>query len=272
VRLGGAKYYKPTKGLLQIGFSSKEKYLLKWMISVVKGQVANGIRCNTVTSSTISAMDLQNASVVTSEVKSVTLAMPQNKSAKLQYSVKQPEMESANGSGINFRKGLPNFTMKKPFAEVVAGITAKDSEFPALQRARLLKPAGQKDERQTCVADHTNSRGLAALSQGLVAENESEKLSRNKSNENAGMNPYLQIGSHIVPVIVRNETRETNQPIQQFSVYVGFEHECPYGHRFLLSEKHLNELNSSSLQYQRHYPNKEAESKHAQNCSRMHLL
>jgi protein SMG8 len=78
------------------------------------------------------------------------------------------------------------------------------------------------------------------------------------------VNPYLQIGSNIVPVIVGNETRETSQLIQQFSVYVGFEHECPYGHRFLLSEKHLNELNSSSLQYQRHYPNKEAECKHAQ--------
>ena len=27
-------------------------------------------------------------------------------------------------------------------------------------------------------------------------------------------------------------------------VYVGFEHECPHGHRFLLSLDHLNELGS----------------------------
>jgi protein SMG8 len=264
VQLGGPRYYKPTKGLLQIGFSSMEKYLLRWMVSVGQGQVSNGIRCTTGTSTTRSIIDPQNAPVVTSEVKSVTQAMPQNKSAKLQNSVKQHEMESMNSSGIHFGKGLPNFTMKKPFAEVVAGTTAKDSEFPALQHTRLLKAPGRKDERQTSVAGHSNGRGHAALSQGPVAQNEGEKVSRNKSNENAGVNPYLQVGSNIVPMIVGNGTRETNQPIQQFSVYIGFEHECPYGHRFLLSEKHLNELNSSSLQYQRHYPNKVAESKHAQ--------
>jgi protein SMG8 len=129
VRLGGAKYYKPTKGLLQIGFSSKEKYLIKWIISVVKAQVTNGIQCNTVTSSTISAMDLQNAPVVTSEVKSVTLAMPQNKSAKLQNSVKQPEMESANGLGINFRKGVPNFTMKSHLLRLLQAPQQKIQSF-----------------------------------------------------------------------------------------------------------------------------------------------
>lgn len=63
---------------------------------------------------------------------------------------------------------------------------------------------------------------------------------------------------------IGNETRETNQPVQQFVVYVGFEHECPYGHRFLLSEKHMKEIDSSCLQYQRPFANKEAESKHTQ--------
>jgi protein SMG8 len=173
-------------------------------------------------------------------------------------------MEPMSNSSINFGKGLPNFTMKKPFAEVVAGTTSKDSEFPALQQMRPPKPGGRKDERQMNIGDQISGRGHAAVSQGPVAETESAKASRNKSSENSDGKPFLQIGSNIVPVIVGNETRETSLPVQQFVVYVGFEHECPYGHRFLLSEKHMEEIDSSCLQYQRPHVNKEAEGKHAQ--------
>ncbi|KAL6635134.1 hypothetical protein ACP70R_027805 [Stipagrostis hirtigluma subsp. patula] len=265
VRLGGARYYKSTKGLLQSGFSPREKYLLRWMISVCKGQVKNGIRSETISSSARSNMYPQNPPVVTGDVKSAaTQVKPQIKSTKLENSRKPPEMESTNNSGISFGKGLPNFTMKKPFAEVVAGTTAKDSEFPALQQTRQLKPGTRKDERQMSAADHTNGRGHVTPSEGPIAESESEKVRSNNSRENADGKPFLQIGSNIVPVIAGNETRETNQTVQQFAVYVGFEHECPCGHRFLLSEKHLKEIDSSCSHYQRTYPNKEAESKYAQ--------
>ncbi|KAL6911287.1 hypothetical protein ACP4OV_000092 [Aristida adscensionis] len=265
VRLGGARYYKPTKGLLQSGFSSKEKYLLRWMISVGKGQMKNGIRSNSVTLSTRSNMDSQATPVATGEVKSdATQVTAPIKSTKPENSRKPPEMESTNNSGINFGKGLPNFTMKKPFAEVVAGTTAKDSEFPALQQTRPPKPSSRKDERQMIIADQTNSRGHVAFSQGPVAESEADKMSRNKSDENADGKPFLQIGSNIVPMIVGNETREANQPVEQFNVYVGFEHECSYGHRFILSKNHLKEIDPSCLQYQKPYLNKGAENKHAQ--------
>ncbi|WVZ73090.1 hypothetical protein U9M48_021438 [Paspalum notatum var. saurae] len=264
VRLGGARYYKPTKGLLQSGFCSKERYLLRWMISVGKGQMRNVIRSNTTTSSTRSTMSPQTPPVVTGEVKSVTTQVtPQIKLTKLENSRKNPEVESMSNSSINFGKGLPNFTMKKPFAEVVAGTTAKDSEFPALQQTRPPKPGGRKDERQMNTVEQTNGQAHTALSQGPVPESESAKASGNKSSENADGKPFLQIGSNIVPVIVGNETRETYQPLQQFAVYVGFEHECPCGHRFLLSEKHMKEIDPSCLPYQRSYLNKEAESKHA---------
>lgn len=266
VRLGGARYYKPTKGLLQSGFSSKERYLLRWIVSVHKGQVRNDIRSNTITSSARSGMNPQIPPIVTGEVKSaITQVTAQIKSAKLENSGKQAEVEPVSNLGINFGKGLPNFTMKKPFSEVVAGTTSKDTEFPALQQTRPPKPGGRKDEqRQMNIVDQTNGRGHVAVSQGSVAETESAKASRNKSSENADGKPFLQIGSNIVPVIAGNETRETSQPVQQFVVYIGFEHECPYGHRFLLSEKHMKEIESSCLQYQRPHLNKEAEVKHAQ--------
>ncbi|CAD6248912.1 unnamed protein product [Miscanthus lutarioriparius] len=253
VRLGGARYYKPTKGSSKVDLAPR------------RGQVRNGIRSNTVTSSTRSGMNPQTPPMVTGEVKSaVTQVTAQIKSAKLESSGKQPEMEPMSNSGINFGKGLPNFIMKKPFAEVVAGTTSKDSEFPALQQMRPPKPGGRKDERQMNIGDQANGRGHAAVSQGPVAETESAKASRNKSSENSDGKPFLQIGSNIVPVMVGDETRETSQPVQQFVVYVGFEHECPYGHRFLLSEKHMKEIDPSCLQYQRPHLNKEAEGKHAQ--------
>ncbi|XP_037454694.1 uncharacterized protein LOC119325043 [Triticum dicoccoides] len=259
VRLGGARYYKPTKGLLQAGFCSKDKYLLKWTISLGKGQGKNGTHAATKSSSMTSNMNPQIPPAVSREVKPITNQVaPEIRSAKLENPRKQPEVQSTNNSAISFGKGHPNFTMKKPFAEVVAGSTTKDSEFPALQLKRPPKPASRKDERQVSVAEQTNGRTNAALSQGPVAENESEKVSKNMSSETADGKPFLQIGSNMVPVTVGNETKEAAQTVQQFVVYVGFEHECSYGHRFLLSEKYLKEID-----YERSYQNNEAESKHS---------
>lgn len=264
VRLGGARYYKQTKGLLQAGFCSKDKYLLRWTISLGKGQGKNSTHATAKSSSMTSNTNPHTPPVVVSrEVKSTTSQVtPENKSVKLENSRKQPEVQSSNNSAINFGKGLPNFTMKKPFAEVVAGSTARDTEFPALQLKKPAKPGSRKDDRQVSVVEQTNGRGNAALSQGPIAENESEKMSRNVS-ESADGKPFLQIGSNIVPVIVGNDTKEATQAEQQFVVYVGFEHECSNGHRFLLSEKYLKEIDSSCLQHERPHQNNEAESKHS---------
>ncbi|CAM0943272.1 unnamed protein product [Alopecurus aequalis] len=263
VRLGGARYYKSTKGLLQAGFCLKDKYLLRWTISLGKGQGRNSTRASIKSSSLTSNMNSQIPPVVSREAKSIpTQVTSEVKSVKLENSRKQPELQPANSSAINFGKGLPNFTMKKPFAEVVAGNTSKDSEFPALQLKRPPKPGSRKDERQMSVVEQTSGRGNAALSQGSIAENESEKMSRSVS-ESADGKPFLQIGSNMVPVIVGNEAKEATEAVQQFVVYVGFEYECSYGHRFLLTEKYLKEIDSSYMRDERSYETNEAESKHS---------
>ncbi|KAK1620947.1 hypothetical protein QYE76_026464 [Lolium multiflorum] len=263
VRLGGARYYKSTKGLLQAGFCSKDKYLLRWTISLGKGQVKNSSHATIKSSSLTSNVNSQTPHVASREVKSIPAQVTSEvKTAKLENSRKQSELQSANNSAIIFGKGVPNFTMKKPFAEVVAGSTTKDSEFPALQLKRPPKPVSRKDERQMSVAEQNNGQSNATLSQGSIAENDSEKMTRNIS-ESADGKPFLQIGSNIVPVIVGNETKEATEAIQQFVVYVGFEYECSYGHRFLLTEKYLKEMDSPCLQDERSYQNNEAESKHS---------
>lgn len=263
VRLGGARYYKSTKGLLQAGFCSKDKYLLRWTISLGKVQGRNSSHATIKSSSVTSNMNSQTPLVTSKEVKSIpTQVTSEVKTVKPENSRKQPELQSTNNAAINFGKGVPNFTMKKPFAEVVAGSTTKDSEFPALQLKRPPKPGSRKDERQISVAEQTNGRGNATLSQGSIAETDLEKMSRSIS-ESADGNPFLQIGSNIVPVIIGNETKEATEVIQQFVVYVGFEYECSYGHRFLLTEKYLKEMDSPCLQDERSYQNNEAESKHS---------
>ncbi|KAK1289015.1 hypothetical protein QJS10_CPB18g01795 [Acorus calamus] len=53
----------------------------------------------------------------------------------------------------------------------------------------------------------------------------------------------LKIGSNVVPVNINNVGwKKPVTSSEQFIAYVGFEHECPYGHRFLLSASHLKDL------------------------------
>ena len=106
------------------------------------------------------------------------------------------------GSTISFGKGLPSFLMKKPFSEVVMGTSAlKDGE---------LKPSN----------DQTREKISATIF----------------SLQSSQSNP----GTHVVPLSlegVQNVRAELSP--ERAAVYFGFEHECPSGHRFILSTEHL---------------------------------
>ncbi|EXC13342.1 hypothetical protein L484_012770 [Morus notabilis] len=43
IRVGGARYYEPSKGLLQSGFSATQKFLFKWEIILEKQKSPNGL-------------------------------------------------------------------------------------------------------------------------------------------------------------------------------------------------------------------------------------
>lgn len=253
VRLGGARYYKPSKGLLQIGFCSSEKFLLKWMISLEKRKGTSDLidavtaECNVISS----IPDSKAAPIVDEQLKkSVAAQFPRVQPGGSENQIKSSEMVSADGKSISFGKGLPSFTMKKPFSEVVAGTVVADSTFPVLQHRKQPKTAPGKGGRQVGASDQTDDR--AQLADDRHGSQKAEQVSVQESshkpgtNCNTGGDPYLQIGSNIVPVNTSGCGKtKPNNSLKEINVYVGFEYECSYGHRFLLSLEHLKELDSS---------------------------
>ncbi|XP_073012349.1 uncharacterized protein [Typha latifolia] len=247
MRLGGARYYKPSKGLLQTGFCPTEKYLLKWTISIGKQNTPpNGA---TVKSSVPSVAPVTSTVSAVVEGKSGGgQVLGEAKPGKLENPRKQQETTTITDSNISFGKGLPTFTLKKPFSEVVAGTSITDSTFPRLQQ-RKQRSSGEKGLRQQSIADQTDDQIHAVVydHQGTRTENISVLESTNRTNSQTDGNPFLQIGSNIVPVNVGSERPKASKPLQQFIIYIGFEHECSYGHRFLLTSEHLNELGSPKV-------------------------
>jgi protein SMG8 len=201
MRVGGAGYYKPENGLLQTGFCTREKYLFQWKIRNTSDNDTND----------------QSSTVESSEkITEVREMHHLNVNSKKQI---------AADLGINFGKGLPSSTTKKPFAEVVAGTVMTDSEFPALQKMHSKPSISNKDTKQN------KFRG---------SQNETK-------NGNKIFSGDVQIVDNAVPVINKDEGTKENKSMREFIVRIGFEHECPQGHRFLLSEKHLKGLDSPFL-------------------------
>ena len=146
---------------------------------------------------------------------------------------------------ISFGRIIPNFTMRKPFSEVVAGLSAADSGFPPLQHRKQHPSISEKGSKKNWERD-ISDRGCPNVGQ---ASHKSEEISSvqeilhgKASNGGLDGDSSLQIGSNAVPM--NTIGGEVVKSSKHAIVYVGFEHECPHGHRFLLSLDHLNELGS----------------------------
>nr|GEX58696.1 putative smg8/Smg9 [Tanacetum cinerariifolium] len=187
IRIGGSRYYQPAKGLLQSGFSSTDKFLLKWNFCIEKPK----------------------------EVKILSQSNGSRVEAVSDANVKK----TGNGVEIHNKvdspvKVLPNFTMKKPFSEVVAGSAATNSGFPPLQLKKNVTLVQRHD---------TNDSQESKKAENITSLNETVDVN---GNENGS--PFLPVG------------KEHN--VNQVVVYIGFEHECPCGHRFILTPDHLKGL------------------------------
>ncbi|CAA6673318.1 unnamed protein product [Spirodela intermedia] len=207
-RLGGARYYDPSKGLFQSGFRPNENFLLKWTISLQKhGKLSTDTAQSMAMAN--SYLDANTAPIMVEEINESDsqLGTSENDQRKTTENI-------TSGSSINFGKGLPSFVIKKPFL-------------------RFIKKKWTGAFRQN---------------------------SQNSFRFDA--NTFLQIGSNVVPVnLDRGKKTKAKHSLKQVIVYIGFEYECPCGHRFILSKEHLKELDSSySLQDESHYPPAEAPS------------
>lgn len=248
LRIGGARYYEPSKGLLQSGFCATQKFLLKWTIYLEKQKIPNGSIESIAKQGSVTRLPKVDyiADAKKTGVRQSHLAV-QNGVEDQRTSL---DIIKADDKKISFGRGFPIFKMRKPFSEVVAGSVAADSAFPPLQQRKLptsgsekgmkqSRPSNQNVERVTAVIDHQVSQNSQDISftQG--------PLDGNGNSSCRDGDPFLRIGSNVVPVYLNGgERSKSHSSSKHVIVYFGFEHECPHGHRFLLNAEHLTELGS----------------------------
>ncbi|KAH9660488.1 DUF2146 family protein [Citrus sinensis] len=244
IRVGGARYYDPSKGLLQSGFSATHKFLLKWTVFLEKQKIPNDLLAGAV----------QQGSVIRSSTE-FKIELNEDIASKMadgtgsMNGVENQIKPTGNHNKISFGRGLPNFTMRKPFSEVVAGSAATESKFPPLQQRKQPSPGSEKVVKETITRDRSGEPVHTSIDQGSQKHEEISSVKETFTETNSSGkdgDPFLRIGSNVVPVnISGGEKVKLNPPMKHVIVYVGFEHECPHGHRFLLNPEHLNELGSS---------------------------
>ncbi|KAJ7947888.1 Protein SMG8 [Quillaja saponaria] len=220
LRIGGARYYEPAKGLLQSGFCATEKFLLKWTIYLEKQKNLTSLAASTAQQGSMTRPPRVELHADTDVKRTNSM---QSYPGDLQNGVKEQRTSldtiKSDDKNISFGRGLPNFKMRKPFSEVVAGSATTDSAFPPLQHRKLPSSGSYKGIKHSRTRDGIVEGVHAASSQ--------------------------QIGSNMVPVYTNGGEMVKSHSLKNVTVYVGFEHECPHGHRFLLSPEHLNDLGSS---------------------------
>ncbi|CAL1366939.1 unnamed protein product [Linum trigynum] len=263
IRIGGARYYDPSKGIIQSGFSTTHKFLSKWIVLLEKPTNPNDFSTSAFHLQSVSRPMVEPPVELNSEVDKKKIDGQQFYSAESQSRTEMERKQLEHGRSdekiISFGMGLTNHNMKKPFSEVVAGSLTRDSGFPPLQQRRHPSAAGsEKSIKQNRSRVPSIVQIHAAFEQGSQKVKEvstSLKFSNGSSSSVGGLDgdPILRIGSNLVPVNVNNgAVIESNPVVKHAEVYFGFEHECPYGHRFLLNADHLNELGSAYSLHKKH--------------------
>ncbi|PNX94677.1 hypothetical protein L195_g017855 [Trifolium pratense] len=247
LRIGGSRYYESSKGLLQSGFYATEKYLLKWTIYLEKHRRLNGSTETTVKqSSVIRGPNVEHIAKKTGDKQSNPAV--QNGVEDHRTSL---DIIKADDKNISFGRGFPTFNMRKPFSEVVAGSAGVDSGFPPLQQRKLPTSGSEKGVKQSRPSNQNAERGNATIDHQTFQKSQDMlftegPLHGNGNDSCTDSDPFLRIGSNVVPVYLNGgEKSKPNSSLKHVIVYVGFEHECPRGHRFLLNANHLTELGSS---------------------------
>ncbi|KAF3455164.1 hypothetical protein FNV43_RR05612 [Rhamnella rubrinervis] len=244
IRVGGARYYEPSKGLLQSGFCATQKFLLKWTIFLEKLKRKNGLTDNVVYQGSVIKSNTDPKFEPEMKVDSKSSGDLHLYSEEVQSGVENQRRSLENviydDKKISFGKGLPNFTMRKPFAEVVAGSAVADSAFPPLRQRKQHSSSLDGSIKQNRTGDRSMEQ-TTDHQESQKAENILSAVDTLKGTSANGT--ILRIGSNVVPVNLNSgEKIKMNPSSKHVTMYVGFEHECPHGHRFLLNPEHLNEL------------------------------
>ncbi|WCJ41615.1 hypothetical protein M5689_022471 [Euphorbia peplus] len=244
IRVGGAHYYEPSKGLLQSGFSVSEKFLSKWTIILEKPVNPNGLPAKSLQQGSVTTQGPDPQVDVNAEMDHKKTGATQLNSRDILVGIDdQKKLSVSNKIGdrkLGFVRGVPNFNLIKPFSEVVAGSSTVDSGFPPLQQKKQPSSGSERGMKQNRARDKNLEQVRTTIDQGCK---KTEDII--PGQESISSDPFVQIGTNVVPVNINDgEMVKLNPILKHAIVYVGFEHECPLGHRFLLSADHINELGS----------------------------
>ncbi|XP_058223102.1 uncharacterized protein LOC131332797 isoform X1 [Rhododendron vialii] len=268
IRVGGAKYYDPAKGLLQSGFCATQKFLLKWKIFLEKPKNQHVSLSSAVTQDSVVRLSTEplNGSISGGDIKNSDASLINAEELQSGNKIQREHLYENNQTDekkLSFGRGIPSFTMRKPFSEVVAGSAAAVSGFPPLQSRKQLSVGPENSAKQSSTRDrvaervhHTADYKGSQQSKGISPIQDTGNGSKFGVNGYGEGNPILQIGSNVVPVNMSSgEKIGLSESLKNVIVYVGFEHECPRGHRFILTTEHLKELGSPySLSEESHIP------------------
>ncbi|XP_031482693.1 uncharacterized protein LOC116252517 [Nymphaea colorata] len=237
IRLGGSRYYEPTKGLVQSGFCKTRKFLSICTIAPNRQGNINGFSMGSTRKAPMSSSSKSDPKIQSVPEVVNNLPLPVEGQKKGAGSI------SSGDQRISFGRGLPILEMKKPFTAAITGTLDQDSAFPPLQQ-RKQSGTGMKQNVEK-VQKENESPGNAG-NQWNLKRNEVPIQENSQSNESACQmedSPFLQIGSNVVPVFLNGSKKvQPANSLKYAIVYIGFEHECPHGHRFLLSAEHLELL------------------------------
>lgn len=252
IRVGNARYYQPSKGLMQSGFSSTQKFLLRWTILLENPKSENGLL-----SSNSEQANINRFSSNARDEPNTDSGIEKTGDLSLQNGYQIQKKSSAGNIKTddivnNLGKGVSNFNMRKAFSEVVAGSTSANSGFPPLQSNRQIMSNSEKSikpksvregarEKNNGIRDDQVSQKVALIPATHEVKNDSTIV----SNDVTKGNQIFQIGTHLDSV--KMNRIEKTRPVtssKHATVYIGFEHECPCGHRFILTADHLNRLGS----------------------------
>ncbi|XP_015577589.2 uncharacterized protein LOC8275246 isoform X1 [Ricinus communis] len=251
IRVGGARYYEPAKGLLQSGFSASQKFLLKWTIVLEKPVSPNGLPAKTMRQGSVIRQGIDSLAEIDAKVDGKRTGATRLNLEDIQGGVENQGKLLENGKigdkKNSFGRGIPNFTMRKPFSEVVAGSSTNDSGFPPLQQRKHPSSGTERGVKTNRARDRNAEHVHTTVDQGskkyIDTISGQETLNRISISGEIDGDPCIQRGTNVVPMSINGgEMVKLNPALKHELVYVGFEHECPRGHRFLLSPDHLNEI------------------------------
>jgi protein SMG8 len=262
VHLGNAQYYQPMVGLTQIGFCTKQNFLSPCKFVVVYHKESTPNSLQTKEDAGPGTEDVATDTDLLASKRKVLLPRPQTAALESKAAVyPQQSLYSkvAEKGAITEMRGLSKapsvvsdrWAISTTFFKASYG---GDAAFPPLpqKNERLLAVTPAKSAKQTSGKER-KTLSVSQPMQGehhLPAKPDTLNVTSEKHPENVNI---MQNGrenadkestdSDAVAVGGIGSTKT-----EEFCAYVGFEHECPHGHRFLLSVDHLQSLGPSYTQ------------------------